>query len=177
MFPRLFYIYLVVLLLAWLEYAVMSIPGTTKHSLCNYLDLAPSNKVVQCTEFVLLVIWLSKKDQLMLVWIYFMHRWMFVTKPSMARHHYKPERHMRKMGFIFKVMVTEFWFIQSNMIISILCSELLIFWGDQLSLTVNVHKLECLVKRLLCCIQGQGHSEGSELQWMFAWTISLIGQT
>ena len=23
----------------------------------------------------------------------------FVTKPSMARHHYKPERHMRKMGF------------------------------------------------------------------------------
>ena len=23
----------------------------------------------------------------------------FVTKPSMARHHYKPERHMQKMGF------------------------------------------------------------------------------
>ena len=23
----------------------------------------------------------------------------FVTKPSMARHHYKPERHMRNMGF------------------------------------------------------------------------------
>ena len=23
----------------------------------------------------------------------------FVTKPSMVRHHYKPERHMRKMGF------------------------------------------------------------------------------
>jgi len=90
----------------------------------------------------------------------------FVTKPSMARHHYKPERHMRKMVSIFKVKVTvtEFWFIQSNMTISIICSELLIFWGDQLSLTVHVHKLECLVKRLLCCIQGQGHSEGSELQ-------------
>ena len=50
------------------------------------------------------------------------------------------------------------------MTISIICSELLIFLGDQLSLTVRVHKLECLVKRLLCCIQGQGHSEGSELQ-------------
>ena len=53
------------------------------------------------------------------------------------------------------------------MTISIICSELLIFlifFGDQLSLTVPVHKLECLVKRLLCCIQGQGHSEGSELQ-------------
>ena len=39
------------------------------------------------------------------------------------------------------------------------------------------YKLECLVKRLLCYIQGQGHSEGSELQWMFAQTISLISQT
>ena len=34
------------------------------------------------------------------------------------------------------------------------------FWDDQFSLTVHV---ECLVKRLLCCIQGQGHSKGSEL--------------
>ena len=66
--------------------------------------------------------------------------------------------------FNVKVTVTEFRFIQSNMTVSIICSELLIFGGDQLSLTVHVHKLECLVKRLLCCIQGQGHSEGSELQ-------------
>ena len=62
------------------------------------------------------------------------------------------------------------------MTISIICSELLILGGDQLSLTVHVHKLECLVKRLLCCIQGQGHSGGSELQRMFARTISLIGK-
>ena len=83
----------------------------------------------------------------------------FVTKPSMLRHHYKPESHMRKMGFYLKVKVTvtEFRFKQSNMTISIICSELLIFLGsDQLNLTVYVHKLECLVKRLLCCIQGQG---------------------
>ena len=50
-------------------------------------------------------------------------------------------------------------------------------FGNQLSLTVHFHKLECLVKRLLCCIQGQGHNESCELQWMFAWTISLIDQT
>ena len=89
----------------------------------------------------------------------------FVTEPSMVRHHYKPERHMRKMGFylqgqghsMVKVTVTEFRFIQSNMTISIICSELLIFLGDQLSLTVHVHKLECLVKRLLCfeCLPTQ----------------------
>ena len=73
--------------------------------------------------------------------------------------------------FKVKVTVTEFRFILSNMTISIICFELLI------SLTVYVHELECFVKRLLCCSQGQGHSEGSELQWMFARTISLIGQT
>ena len=50
------------------------------------------------------------------------------------------------------------------MTVSLICSELLIFLGDQLSLTVHVHKMEYLVKRLLCCIQGQGHNEGSELQ-------------
>ena len=77
--------------------------------------------------------------------------------------------------FKVKVTVTEFWFIQSNVTIFIIRSEL-IFLGDQLGLTVHVHKLEYLVKRLLCCSQGQGHSEGSEFQWMFAWTISLISQ-
>ena len=79
-----------------------------------------------------------------------------------------------KNGFVFKVKVTvtEFQFIQTDMTVSVICSELLIFWGDQLSLTVHVHKLKCLVKRLLCCIQGQGHSEGSELQWMFARTVN-----
>ena len=48
----------------------------------------------------------------------------FVTKPSMVRHHYKPERHMRKWVSIFKVKVTvtEFRFIQSNITISIICS-------------------------------------------------------
>ena len=85
----------------------------------------------------------------------------FVTKPSMVRHHYKPERHMRKWVSIFKVKVTvtEFRFIQSNMTISLICSELLICWGDQLSMTVHV-------KRLLCYIQGQGHNESSCYQNM-----------
>ena len=71
-----------------------------------------------------------------------------------------------KMGFYLQGQghSNKFWFVQSNMTISIICSELLIFGGDQLSLTVHVHKLECLVKRLLCCIQGQGNNKGSELQ-------------
>ena len=55
----------------------------------------------------------------------------FVTKPSMARHHYKPQRHMQTWVSMFKVKVTvtEFRFIQSNLTISIVCSELLILYG------------------------------------------------
>ena len=57
----------------------------------------------------------------------------FVTRSSMVRRHYKAECHMRKWVSIFKVKVTvtEFRFIQSNMTISIICSELLIFLGGR----------------------------------------------
>ena len=47
--------------------------------------------------------------------------------------------------FKVKVTITEFRFIQSTMTISIILSGLLIFGGDQLSLTVHV---ECLVKKV-----------------------------
>ena len=87
---------------------------------------------------------------------------------------------MRKMGFYLRGQGHSNW-------ISVHAIKYdyfyYMFWtadvlGDQFSLIVHVHKLECLVKRLLCCrIQGQGHSDGSELQWMFSRTISLIGQT
>ena len=64
---------------------------------------------------------------------------------------------------IFKVKVTEteFGFIQWNH------DYFYMFWtadflATNLVCQCNVHKLECLAKRLLCC--GQGHSEDSELQ-------------
>ena len=115
----------------------------------------------------------------------------FVTKFSMAIHHYKPECHVRKMGCYLQgqghgnwvwVHSMKSWLFHGNWIwVHSMKSWLFLlyvlncwFFGDQLSLTVHVHKLECLMKRLLCCIQGQGHSEDSELQWMFALTISLI---
>ena len=65
----------------------------------------------------------------MLFWMIFIAE-PFVTKHSMVRRHDKPERHMRKMVSLFKVKVTvtEFWFMQSNMTISIICSELVIFF-------------------------------------------------
>ena len=40
----------------------------------------------------------------------------FVTKPSTVRYHYKPERHTRKMDFIFKVKVTVTEFRSYNQI-------------------------------------------------------------
>ena len=51
----------------------------------------------------------------------------FLTKSGMVRHHYKPE--------VSIFTVTEFRFIRSNMTVSIICSELLIFVGNQLSVT------------------------------------------
>ena len=58
----------------------------------------------------------------------------FVTESSMVRHQYKPECHMKKQvsAFKVKVRVTQFWFMQWNMTISIICSELLIFGGTSL---------------------------------------------
>ena len=88
---------------------------------------------------------------------------------------------MQEMGFCLQGQGHSNWILVHTMKYNYFCYMFwtadYYFFGAQLSLTVHVHKLEGLVKRLLCCIQGQGHSEGSELQWMFAWTISLIGQT
>ena len=104
-----------------------------------------------------------------------MHRW---TKLSMMRH-YKPERHMWKIGFCLQGQSHSNWIsvhtIKYDYFYYVVWTA--DFLDDQLSLTVHVHKLEYLVKRLLCCIQGQGHSKGFELQWMFGRTIPLISQT
>ena len=103
-----------------------------------------------------------------------------VTKPSMVIHtHYKPQYHVRKMGCYLQGQSHSNWVWVHTMKSWLFLLYVLNCWsfGDQLSLTVHVRKLESLVKRLLCCIQGQGHSEGSGLQWMFARAISLIDQT
>ena len=103
-----------------------------------------------------------------------------VTKPSMVMHTlYKPEYHVRKMGCYLQGQGHSNWIWVHTMKSWLFLLYVLncLFFGGQFSLTVHVRKLECLVKRLLCCIQGQGHSEGSGLQWMFARTISLIDQS
>ena len=35
----------------------------------------------------------------------------FVTKPSMVRHHYKPERHMQKMSFYLQSQGHSNWIL------------------------------------------------------------------
>ena len=65
----------------------------------------------------------------------------FVNKPIMVRHHYKPEHHMRKMGFYLQGQGHISWIS-----VHTIKYDLLIWLGDQLSLTVHIHKL---VKRLL----------------------------
>ena len=50
---------------------------------------------------------------------------------------------------------------------------LYLFWTAALSVTnlVHVHQQECLVKRFICCTEGQSHSEGSELHFMHVCTL------
>ena len=62
---------------------------------------------------------------------------------------------MWKMGFYLQGQGYSNWISVHTMKYDYFCY---MFWtadfvGDQLSLTVHVHKQECLVKRLLCCIQ------------------------
>ena len=52
-----------------------------------------------------------------------------------------------------------------------------IFWtadplATKLTLMVSYHKLQCPVRKLECCVQGQGYSKSSKCQWLFAWAIA-----
>ena len=74
----------------------------------------------------------------------------FVTKPSMVIYHYKPECHVQKMGHCLQGQGHSNWVWVHTMKSWLFLLYVLNCWffGDQLSLTVHVHKLECLVKRL-----------------------------
>ena len=48
-----------------------------------------------------------------------------------------------------------------------------IFWtadpfANRLGLMVHYHRLAYLMKKLVCCVQGQGHSKTSKCQWLFS---------
>ena len=49
-------------------------------------------------------------------------------------------------------------------------------FAAKLSLMVHHHKLERLVKQLDCCVQGQDHSDGWKLDWMFVSSIFCVPQ-
>ena len=53
----------------------------------------------------------------MLVWMICIAE-PFVTKPSMVRHHYKPERHMLKMGFYLQGQGHSVGLYNQNMTVS-----------------------------------------------------------
>ena len=99
----------------------------------------------------------------MLVWMI-----SYASLNHLVRHHYKPERYMRKIGFYLQGQGHSNWISVHTMKYNYFYY---MFWtadcfGNQLSLTVHVHKLECLVKRLLCCIQGQG-------LWRFSTSVNV----
>ena len=74
---------------------------------------------------------------------------------------------------IFKVKVIERAYIHNKSItVLIIFSKLMILLVTKLGLMVHHHKPRCSVKKVDCCIQYQGHSDGSKCQHLFALTIS-----
>ena len=68
---------------------------------------------------------------------------------------------MQKDWFaIFKVKATARAHSDQNMTVSTISSA--DPFATKFGLRAHYHKLDCLVKRLLCC--GQGHRKGSKLQ-------------
>ena len=96
----------------------------------------------------------------MLVWM------IFVTKPSMVRQHYKPERHMQKNFFLYLQGHGHSNWISVHTIKYDYFYYM--FWTAdffgcaQLSLTMHVHKLECCEKVALLYSRSRS-------QWRF-WT-------
>ena len=71
----------------------------------------------------------------------------FVTKPNMATHHYKPECQVRKIGFYLQGQGHSNWICVHTRKAWLFLLYVLNCWffGDQLSLTVHVHKLKSVL--------------------------------
>ena len=84
----------------------------------------------------------------MLVWMIWIAE-PFVTKFTMVIHHYKPECHVQKMGFCLQGQGDSNWFWVHTMKswLFLLYVANCWFFGDQLSLTVHVDKLECALSK------------------------------
>ena len=66
---------------------------------------------------------------------------------------------------------------QQGLVWSIYDSFYCIFWiadpfATKLCLMVHYHKPECLMKKLDCCVQGQGHGKIAKCQWLFIQMLS-----
>lgn len=69
-----------------------------------------------------------------------------------------------KVKVIVRVHVIKMWLLL--LYISCISAELLILF------VFKIGWQRCPVRRLDCCVQGQGHSKDLNYGWMFAWTIA-----
>ena len=103
---------------------------------------------------------------------YFLNRQTFCSQTRIVMHHNERECHAKKKPFaIFKVKVTA-----RARIIKIwqFLLYLLNCWSfsTKHGLMVHYHKPECLMKKLDCCVQGQGHGKISKCQLLFIQMLS-----
>ena len=96
----------------------------------------------------------------------------FVTKLGMVMQHHDPECHAEKNNCLLSSLSRS----QQRLMWSKYDSFYYIFWtvdslATKLGLMIHYHKPECLVKKMDNCIQGQGHSEGSNCQCLSIWYL------
>ena len=80
-------------------------------------------------------------------------------------HHHVLKCHAERLVSYFQGQGHRKGSYDQNITISTVSSELLnLLLATKLGLIVHYHKPECLMEKLDCCVQGQGHSKVSKCQ-------------
>ena len=117
-----------------------------------------------------------------------------VTKLGVVMEHHGPQCDAGGLVCCLQSSGSQGGLIWSNMTVSTIFAELLIFLQSNLircdcfyhicrtadlfaikfNRLVHLCKLECFVWKLGCCFQGQDHSKGSKFYWIFMYLISSV---
>ena len=83
----------------------------------------------------------------------------------------------KKIGLLSLSSGSLWGLILSDMTVSTVSTELLIFFITKFNWMVHYHRLECFVWNLDCSFQVQDHCEGSKLYWIFMHLIPSVPMT
>ena len=85
-------------------------------------------------------------------------------------HHHNPECYAKRLGSYLQGHSAGS--NSQNLTVSSISPEFFLPFATKFGIVVHHHESECCVTILDCCLEGQGHSEGSNPQGIFVRTIS-----